>query len=170
MENVNQSNIDILSKGLEIVLNRYNEELKRGKTFNKRAMYPLSIIPVIFTLISFFIETLQRPIVDNHPSLTFCIVLIICLLYVVICMCFVKITIPKKDTMVSASSPDDFCKDLDKTSSIVAYYQKLIPRYLEDYYILYQRNIKKGWYLKCMNFLFLIIILLFMVILTLSYF
>jgi MFS family permease len=170
MENVSQSNIDILEKGLEIAFNRYNEELKRGKAFNKRAMYPLSIIPVIFTIISFFLNNLQNFLIEKHQSWIFCIVLIICILYVLICVCFIRITIPKSYRMISASSPKVFCKNLDETLSIVAYYQLLIPQYVEDYNTLYKNNEKKGRYLKYMNILFIIIILLFMIILTLTYF
>ena len=70
MENITQSDKEVLDKGLEIVIYRYNEELKRSKTFNKSAMYPLSIIPLIFTIISFFLKT--QDVIDKHPSLFFC--------------------------------------------------------------------------------------------------
>ena len=170
MENISQKNLGILSKGLEIAINRYNEELKRGETFNNRAMYPLSIIPVILTLISFFIDILHKPIIDNHPRLVFCIVLMICVLYVLICVYFIKITIPKRNIQMTTSYPEVFCSNLDSAQSIVAYYQQLIPQYVEDSNTLYEDNEKKGQYLKRMNILFLIIILLFMVILTLTNF
>lgn len=170
MENVSQSNIEILSKGLEIAINKYNEEVKRGETLNNRAMYPLSIIPVILTFISFFIDILHKQIIHNYPRLVFCIVLMICVLYVVICVYFIKITIPKEHISVTASYSKVFCSNLDNSPSIVAYYQQLIPQYVEDFNTLLYNNNKKGLYLKSMNILFLIIILLFIAILILTIF
>ena len=163
MENISQSKIEVLDKGLEIVLIRYNEELKKSNSFNKRAMYPISIMPIISTILIFLLKFLKM---KTDTNLLF-IVLIIFLLYAIIYGHFIIITIPRKVKLESASSPKYFYEHLNKANSIAEYYKILIQQYEKDYQTLCKKNEKKGNYLKYMYLLFSITILLYMLILGL---
>ena len=167
MESIRQGDVEILSKGLDMALFCYNEEWQKSKTFEKKAMYPITIIPVFFTLISFFIDTLHKPVIENYPHLTFCIALTIFVCYVVICTLLILMNKPNKG---KATPPWVFCRLLDETYSMSSYYQYWISQIIEEGNILFHINEYKSRCLTKIYALFLIIIFLFMIIVTLSYF
>ena len=54
MPTIYQNNCEILKKGLDITLLRYNEQLKKCDSFNERARYPLYVMPIVFTILTFW--------------------------------------------------------------------------------------------------------------------
>lgn len=165
---ISQSRKEVLDKGLEMALFKYNEELKKSESYNSRAMYPISIISFMLTFSSFFIKDKQLFTINTF---NFLIALVILVLFVILCLLFVEITKPIKIIeKKTCPEPTYYYEMLNNATSKSDFVNYLITIYTEDHNIIFGINNRKGKYLKYMNFLLSIIIILFIIILYSQYF
>lgn len=172
MEDINikisQPEKEVLEKGLEMTIFKYNEELKKYDSYNSRAMYPISIISFVLTFSSFFIKDKQLITINTF---NFVIALVILVLFVTLCLLYVEITKPNQiKQKLTCPEPIFFYDKLNSAKSKSDLVKYLITIYTEDHNKILEINNLRGKYLKYMNILLSIIIILFIIILYSQYF
>ena len=162
-----QSDKDVLDKGLEIAIFKYNEELKKYDSYNSRALYPISLISILLTITSYFIKDIK--LIDINPFLLGASGAI-CVLFVSICLLYILITKPYKIDRQTCPEPKYFYGKLDDVKSKNEFSKYLITIYTEDHQSYFEKNKHRGKYLFYMNVLLSIIIILYLIIIYSLYF
>ena len=166
-DKISQPKEEVLNKGLEMALFKYNEELKKYDSYNSRAMYPISIISIMLTFSSFFIKDKQ---LFTNNSFNFVIALVIFVLFVTLCLLYVEITNPNDINKNTCPETDYYYNKLNSVESKSDFVKYLITIYTEDHQEYFNINKRRGKYLKYMNILLSLIIILFLIILYSLYF
>lgn len=137
-------NNEVLDKGVEFAHNQYKEEIEKYNVYNKRAMYPMSVITFLVTAISLFIN--QTDFLVKNRSLS---LIIIALIFVII-LCFVFITRPYNFRETTVPDDKEFHEKINDPDETL-FKKWLIDSYRTDAKSYRKFNRRRGWLLLAMN-------------------
>lgn len=143
INSINTENDEVLNKGLEHAIFRYKEELEKYHKYNKRAMYPLTVITFLITVLSVLPQKSFLPSIDSFctPILFFSVLVVL--------VCFIGITTPyfyKKYISIDFDAFANRCSD-----DVQQFKKYLICIYLTDAASYQKLNKYRGLFLFIMN-------------------
>lgn len=161
---ITTNNKEVLNNGLEYAHARYKEEIDKYNVYNKRAMYPMSVITFIVTAISLFKDKTYYLLKDNATLSQ----LIITLIFVII-FCFVAITIPYFLRQTTVPNDTEFHTKINHENETV-FKKWLIDSYRRDAKKYRRYNCIRGGLLFVMNVCLSIIVFAIIYALMSSFF